>query len=388
MPAPTPPRARAGLLAALAVIGLALTGCANFSQSQGASDWRPQTTLPPEQGPNPHIPGMPNGVPGAGGPPASQSAVPPPNGCTDYNPAVVATCLNPISAVVALPASAQNASALAAERRTGKVLQVAKDTNPTTVQQLSVDPIGDGGLTGLALSPTYSEDQIVYAYLTTPTDNRLVRFAPGDTAKPVLAGIPRGNTGNRGALAVDPAGALLVATGDAGKPADADNPNSLAGKVLRIDTGGRTSVIASGLHAPGGICTSSDGKMTWITDQALDHDVLYRLRVGQPLGSPAWTWPGHPGVSGCAAFPHSVMVAASTAANLQSLPLNPDGSFAGTPQITMTDKDGFGRLTGMSLATDRFAIAGTANKDGGKPVSSDDRVVIILPQSSSDVGKD
>jgi hypothetical protein len=110
-------------------------------------------------------------------------------------------------------------------------------------------------------------------------------------------------------------------------------------------------------------------------------DVLYRLTVGQPLGDPAWTWPDKPGVAGCAAFHTSVMVGTSIAGNVQSLALNTDGSFTGKPQISLQGGQGFGRIGGVDIISDRGAMAGTINKDsGGQPVSSDDRVVVITSQ--------
>src|SRR6185312_13272962 len=163
-----------------------------------------------------------------------RSAPGPPQGCADPDPAVVATCLEPISALAVLPGSTP--VSLAAERTTGRILRVQRQRPNQEVTTLAVDPAGDGGLTGLTLSPSYSEDELIYAYITTPVDNRVVRIAPGDPPKPVLAGIPRGATGNAGALAVDSHGMLLVATGDTGNPALAADPHSLAGKVLRIDT--------------------------------------------------------------------------------------------------------------------------------------------------------
>ena len=60
-----------------------------------------------------------------------------------------------------------------------------------------------GGLTGLVLSPGYSEDQLVYAYVSTPSDNRVVRIASGEPPEPVLVGIPHGPTNNGGALGRD-----------------------------------------------------------------------------------------------------------------------------------------------------------------------------------------
>ena len=47
-----------------------------------------------------------------------------------------------------------------------------------------VDTAGDGGLLGLALSPTYAEDGLVYAYLSTATDNRVVRLPARRHAEP------------------------------------------------------------------------------------------------------------------------------------------------------------------------------------------------------------
>ncbi len=62
------------------------------------------------------------------------------------------------------------------------------------VHRLAVDPEGEGGLLGLAVSPGFAQDGLLYAYLTTARDNRIVRFRPGDPAEPepVLTGIPAG----------------------------------------------------------------------------------------------------------------------------------------------------------------------------------------------------
>ena len=109
-----------------------------------------------------------------------------------------------MAAVAALPGTSTDPVGLAAERTTGRILRVHKGDDPALVTTLPVDATGDGGLTGLALSPTYSQDQLVFAYVTTATDNRVVLIAPGDAPKPVLTGIPRGTTNNRGVLAARP----------------------------------------------------------------------------------------------------------------------------------------------------------------------------------------
>ena len=39
-----------------------------------------------------------------------------------------------------------------------------------------VEALGEGGLLGIAVDPLFIHDSFVYAYLTTATDNRIVRF--------------------------------------------------------------------------------------------------------------------------------------------------------------------------------------------------------------------
>ncbi|GAA3055004.1 PQQ-dependent sugar dehydrogenase [Actinokineospora globicatena] len=375
------------LLTAMCV-ALAVSSCATFADQPPEESWQANAPLTPQAAPEPETGGRSGAIedPQAEG---QATKVPPPDGCKDFHPAVLATCLDTVVAVAALPGDGSNPTSLVAERKTGRILLVRKDNEPTVFATVAVDASTDGGLTGLALSPTYEEDQLVFAYITTPTDNRVVRIAPGDKAKPVLTGIPRGATGNRGSLARDHRGALVLATGDAGSATAAADPKSLAGKVLRITGDGRpapgnptsgSAVLAAGLHAPGGICASLDGTQTWVTDRTAAADVLYRVTPGKALTSPAWSWPDKPGVAGCAATPELVWVAMATAGHLENLPQAPDGTFTGKPQIALAAPDGFGKVDGLDLMTDQIAIAGTVNRQTGPTVSSDDRVVAILVQ--------
>jgi glucose/arabinose dehydrogenase len=374
---------------------LLMAGCATFTDQPPPESWRPQEQLTPQGGPEPQVPGegKPGEPGGSGG--ARPSEIPPPDGCTDYDPAVIATCMDTVSAVAALPGDGRDPTALVGERRTGRILRVKMNTDPQVVATVPVDGSTDGGLTGLALSPTYAEDQLIFAYVTTATDNRVVRVAPGDVPKPIITGIPRGATGNRGALALDRRGALLLATGDAGNPAAAGNLKSLAGKVLRFDASGKPAegnptpgslVVASGLRAPGGVCAAIDGSGTWVTDRTATQDVLYRLTPGKPLSTPAWTWPDRPGVAGCAASASGVLVVTSKAGNAQLLPMAPDGSFSGKPQISLEKDNGFGLLGGMDAVNEQVAVVGTVNKDGGKPGSSDDRAIVVVPPTGGGAG--
>ncbi|WP_447009405.1 PQQ-dependent sugar dehydrogenase [Saccharothrix hoggarensis] len=381
-------------------LGLLAAGCASFPEQPAPEGWSAAPQLTPQAGPVPELPGELPKSPGQGQQPGQQSTVPPPQGCKDFSPAVVGTCLNPVSGVALIDVNQTTGAvtALATERATGRLLRVTKDVDPVEVAKFDVDASGDGGLSGLALSPTYPEDQLVYVYVTTATDNRVMRIAPGDVPKPVLTGIPKGPAGNRGALAHDTTGALLVATGDAGNPALAANPDSLAGKVLRIDGAGQPArgnptpgsrVLASGLRSPGGLCVAGDGSKTWVTDAGASADLLYRVQPGKPLGDAAWSWPERPGLGGCASLSNVVWLATGGTPGTLTLPMNPDGSFTGKPEPGLTGEDGYGRLGPMVALDDTTALVGTVNKNpGGTPVSSDDRVVIIVRDGGPPDSKD
>ncbi|GAA3179208.1 hypothetical protein GCM10020255_072290 [Rhodococcus baikonurensis] len=74
--------------------------------------------------------------------------------CQDADTAVIATCLDTTGGLVTLP---DGNSGLVAERRTGRIMQVAPNTTPVEVAKIDVDGSGDGGLLDIALSPHLSK---------------------------------------------------------------------------------------------------------------------------------------------------------------------------------------------------------------------------------------
>ncbi|HEY2224546.1 PQQ-dependent sugar dehydrogenase [Actinomycetospora sp.] len=391
------PRGVTRVAAAVLFVVLALLagGCADFPDAS-SQPWRDNPEIGPEKVPAPQSPAPSEPSPPA--PPPTGGAAPPPGPCVDPDPQVVATCLAPVSSVVTLPGAS---AALVTERTTGRILRVAPDTPPQVVATVPVDAAGDGGLTGLALSPSYAEDQLMYVYATTAGGNSVLRIAQGDVPKPVLSGIPRGSTGNRGAIGVEPNGTLLVATGDAGNAASAAAPGSLAGKLLRIDAFGRPApgnptpgspVVGSGLHAPGDVCPDVTSNTTWVSDRAGTRDVLLGVRPGSVPGAgaaaaPAWTWPDRPGVDGCAAGGGSLFVGLSDAKAMYVLKPTAEGRFVGTPEAVLQNT--YGRISGADLGSDGMLWIGTVNKDpGGTPGATDDRVIRIKPPSGGGSGPD
>ena len=132
-------------------------------------------------------------------------------------PQVVATGLTVPWGMDFLP----DGSALTALRNSGQVVRVRPGQAPEQVAQISgVTATGEGGLLGLAVSPGYAQDGYVYVYLSTATDNRIVRFrltAP-QNQEPVLTGLARSTIHNGGRIAFGPDGMLYAGVGDAGRP--------------------------------------------------------------------------------------------------------------------------------------------------------------------------
>jgi glucose/arabinose dehydrogenase len=112
------------------------------------------------------------------------------------------------------------------------------------------DPTGEGGLMGLALSPTFdgTSDRRAFVCYSTTGDNRVARFDVDYSAgafvalsnwTPILTGIPHSGIHNGCRVRFQPGtGALFVTTGDAELATGAQSPTVLAGKVLRIDQDG------------------------------------------------------------------------------------------------------------------------------------------------------
>jgi len=126
-------------------------------------------------------------------------------------------------------------SALVSERDSGRILRLRPGAAAEEVARVpGVMADGEGGLLGLAVSPDYQRDRLVYAYLTAAADNRIVRFRLGGTPQVLLAGIPKAGIHNGGRIAFGPDGMLYAGTGDAAQSGNAQDQGSLGGKILRL----------------------------------------------------------------------------------------------------------------------------------------------------------
>ncbi|WP_278315253.1 PQQ-dependent sugar dehydrogenase [Lolliginicoccus levis] len=371
-------RPRATVVAMLIATTVLAAGCARFDE-RATTPFEPE----PTDGGFAHIrPAEPTDEPPDDE--ASDELGP----CDDPDPAVIATCLEPVTGIAVLPSGE---AALAAERATGRIMEVAPELDPVEFLRIDVDASSGGGLLDIALSPAFGEDRLLYALITTPTDNRVVRIAPGDVAKPLLTGLPRGTSGNAGGLAFAPDGSLLVRTGDGGNPASATNPGSLGGKVLRLDSLNPSAprppeIIAPGARGTGSICPDPGNGTIYITERTPGGDQLLEVLSDGTL-RPLWQWQGSEGAAECAVVGTDIAVVLTDTEAVAFLSRDEEtGLISGDPVRAAEGR--FGKLHGAAVGLAGEIWSGTINKDIGEPVETDDRVVLIPSGSGGGVGPD
>jgi glucose/arabinose dehydrogenase len=293
--------------------------------------------------------------------------------------------------------------ALVSERTTGRILRVPpRGGRKRVVMRVpGVDTdAGEGGLLGLAVSPRYRRDRLVYAYLTTPRDNRIVRFRLGGPVRPILTGLARGSIHNGGRIAFGPDGKLYAGVGDTGFPALAQRRASPNGKILRMDPDGD---VPAGNPFPGsrvwslghrnvqGLAWDRAGRL-WATEFGQNRfDEVNLIRPGRNYGwpvvegrgatgggryaNPLVTWPtSAASPSGAAIAGSSLYVAALRGERLWRVPLR--GARTGRPQALLDGR--YGRLRTVVRAPEGGLWVATSNRDGrGNPRAGDDRIVRI-----------
>jgi glucose/arabinose dehydrogenase len=379
----------AGAVVALIAAAAAVTACAP-SRPRADPTWVPQQSARP-------IP-MPTPVPDTGGGGGSDSATPSPSQSSGSSTqrlrdaAVVATKLNAPTGVAVLP----DGSALVAERTTGRILQVQPVPNKPVrlIRRLTgLTTSGGGGLLDIALSPSYTENRLILALITTKRDTRVVHFTANGPVTPILTGIPRGTTDNVGRLMVLGDGSVLVGTGDAGMAANAPKLSSLGGKVLRMDELGRpvsgnphpnSVVYTSGHRTVNGLCFDDAHSVIYETEDGSTGE-LNRIVPGTDYGWPAGDGqgpvadiPDTPGLGSCAVLKDSIYVGSLGGKALLRARIDPTTGTvsAFTPMIAGQ----YGRLLTVVGANDGSLWITTSNKDGhGKPVADDERVLHITP---------
>ena len=294
-------------------------------------------------------------------------------------------------------------SALVGERDTGRVLRVSggsADPVGTLDVRSRVDEGGETGLLGLALHPAFETNRLLYAYLSTDDDNRIVRMTYDGSLgepEPILTGIGTSTHHNGGGLAFGPDGLLYAATGDAEDPASAQDTDSVDGKVLRMTDAGRVPdgnpfdnlTWSFGHRNVEGIRFDDTGRL-WIAEFGdKGADELNLIRPGKNYG-----WPDVEGSDGKGGYadplaewpvdecsPSGIAIAAGRAwlGALQgecvwSVVL--DGAQRGKAQQHFAGE--YGRIRSVALAPDGSLWVTTSNRDGRTdPRAGDDRILRV-----------
>jgi glucose/arabinose dehydrogenase len=390
-------RRRWAITAAAVGLTAVLAGCADFSAQSPQYSATPSLT-PAIATPVLPQPAMPGQSPSSTSGSTSTSSSKPADPCTPTDPSVIAACLSAPWGLVPL---ADGRSALVGERTTGRILKVAYQQKPVVVATVAgIDASGDGGLLGLAVSPSYSEDNLIYAYVTTKTDNRIVRIAPGATPKAIFTGIPKGSTHNGGPI-MFVKDKLFVGTGDTGRPQLSGEPTSLAGKLLRLDEFGKADgadlngtspVYASGFTQPTGMCLLPTGKPALLdhrstTDLLLSVDPAATYTTPKAGATVESTAAKDGGANDCAAANGVLATTSLAGQKVTGVQMSPQGTFTGNPQTLLDNK--YGRLLTIAPGPNNNFWMTTSNKDGqGKPIPADDRVIVLPNDGSAGGGPD
>jgi len=292
--------------------------------------------------------------------------------------------------------------ALVSERDSARVLELRSDG--TTRQVGTVDGVshgGEGGLLGLALH----DDDDLFVYSTADDGNRIQRYElTGDTgswglgeATTIIDGLPKNSFHDGGRIAFGPDDMLYASVGDAGASTDAQDEDSLAGKILRLTPDGDvpadnpingSPVWSLGHRNVQGMGWSSDGTMFASEFGENTHDELNVIEPGSNYGWPEVEGTGgqdqgfvdpvqqwstdEASPSGLAVVDDTVFVANLRGEVLRAVPADEPGTateyFAGD----------FGRIrTVLEGPSDTLWFV-TNNTDGrGTPSSGDDRIVSV-----------
>jgi glucose/arabinose dehydrogenase len=162
--------------------------------------------------------------------------------------------------------------------RPGNLVLIKSNGEKTSIKLPRPVPKGEGGLLGIVLHPDFSENSLLYLYMTTSesqagTKNSVFqyRYSNGvlEAEKVIVKDIPGAIYHDGGRMEFGPDGYLYITTGDATKPDIAQDTKSLGGKILRINADGTipkdnpfgNAVYSYGHRNPQGLAWDAQGTL-------------------------------------------------------------------------------------------------------------------------------
>lgn len=339
-------------------------------------------------------------------PDAKPTATPTPAPTTvELQTTVIARNLDIPWSVVFLP----DGRALFTERNSGRLRALDENGQISDIQTLPKGGGGEGGLLGLAISPDYDTDQLVYTYYTTDFDNRVARFRLGEEPEVILSDLPAAGNHNGGRIAFGPDGKLYIGTGDAANTSNSQNRDSLGGKILRMNPDGTTPndnpfpgslVYSYGHRNVQGLAWDKLGQLYATEFGQNTFDEVNRIEPGGNYG-----WPNVEGTGNDPQYINPIATFATSEASpsgaailvngaipqwegqffmaslrgecLWRLKLDKDGNVVEREALLLNE---YGRLRHVAQAPDGSLWILTSNQDGrGSPTGDDDRIIRIGP---------
>ncbi len=302
--------------------------------------------------------------------------------------------------------------------RNGNV-RIIKDGIVLEKPILSLDVGGfEGGLLGMTMDPNYSENHYVYLYYTYnnffSTENKVVRYVELNLTlsedKVLIDKIPGGPNHDGGRIQFGPDGKIYITTGDAGNAGLAQDKNSFAGKILRINSDGSipednpfsgSPIYSYGHRNPQGLDWDESGNLVATEHGPRQHDEINVIVPGANYG-----WPNIIGDETMEGLVTPIMNTgddtwAPSGAEFydgNKIPQWTGKFFVATLRgnhLHMIDFDleknkvvshqklfvgDFGRLRDVATGPDGYLYFLTSNQDGrGSPEVNDDRILRIVP---------
>ncbi|MDR7074337.1 PQQ-dependent sugar dehydrogenase [Fictibacillus barbaricus] len=192
-------------------------------------------------------------------------------------------------------------------QRPGYIIKVDSTKGSKTVQNVEVLKKvlheGEGGLLGFILAPDFENSREAFAYHTYKQDgnvyNRIIVLKLDQNKwtekNMILEKIPGGRIHNGGRIKIGPDGKLYATAGDAGNPENAQNVNSLAGKILRMELDGsvpndnpyeKSYVYSYGHRNPQGLAWDQDERLYSSEHGQMAHDEINLIEPRKNYGWP------------------------------------------------------------------------------------------------------
>lgn len=268
------------------------------------------------------------------------------------------------------------------------------------VANINVSEVSESGLLGIAVDPEFSRNNFVYAYYTYEGGNRVSRFILKDRLEEefiLLDSIPNARFHDGGRIKFGPDGKLYITTGDATIPSSAQDINSLAGKILRMNKDGTIPednpfgnyVYSYGHRNPQGLAWHPISKQLFASEHGpTRNDEINIIIKGENYG-----WPNEEcdkssayikplrcyaeftlAPSGIAFYNKDLYVAGLRGAQLRKIVL--DENY----KTILEEEELFSELGRMRDVVERngYLYIATSNRDGrGIPRINDDRIILI-----------